>query len=365
MKGLTHFMSGVAVSTFFLPAVAAAASTRLGTPEAASSFILALGGWFGIMPDTLDFKFGRFFVKEDYTLKFDSWDPDPQDMAEQVAEALDHAAETGKYIQMQFDPMRLGSNLWRQYVIKFDGDTNEVIIVINEIVSTSQIPFSGTEPEEDKRVGRATLKKAKMLEKHGRPSVVDIMSGPMFGFRQEKVDDEMYTNVEFLPWHRTWSHSYILGLLLSIPVWLVAWGFDFDHWWLYGIISFLGYAIHITEDLTGHMGGSLIWPFSQTRYDGFCWFKASDPRANFSVDYLSFCIIIFNLDRFSTHVINMPWYSFFFYFFLIPMVIYFGIFGYFMENPVKEGAVKAETLLAKRKSAVNEEALFEEEGVLG
>ena len=361
MKGLTHFSSGVALSTFFAPAVAAAASTRLGSPEAASSFILALGGLYGIMPDTLDFKFGRFFVQEDYTLEFDVWDPDPNDMARQVAEAVDEAAITGTYIQMQFNPMRLGSNLWRQYVIKFDGETNEVIIVINGIVSTSQIEYMGTEPDENKRVGKCKLKHAKMLEKHGRPSVVDIMSGPMFGFGQEEVDGEQFTTVEFLPWHRTWSHSYVLGFLLSIPVWLIAFFSSYNHWWLYGLVAFLGYAIHITEDLTGHMGGSLIWPFKEKRYDGFCWFKASDPRANFSVDYLCFTIIVYNLDRFSTHVINMPWYSYYFFFFIIPMIFYFGIFGYFMEKPVKEGAVKAESLISKMRALKNEEAAFEEE----
>jgi membrane-bound metal-dependent hydrolase YbcI (DUF457 family) len=363
MKGLTHFSSGVALGSFFMPAVAAAASTRLGTPEAASSFILALGGLYGIMPDTLDFKFGRFFVQEDYTLEFDLWDPDPQDMARQIGEAIDEVGITGQYIQMQFNPMRVGSNLWRQYVVKFDGETNEVIVVINGIVSTSQVSYPGTEPPEEKRVGRYKLKHAKLLEKHGRPSVIDIMSGPMFGFRDVEENGERYTAIEFLPWHRTWSHSYVLGFFLSIPVWIIAWFFSFNHWFLYGLIAFLGYAIHITEDLTGHMGGSLIWPFSEKRYDGFCWFKASDPRANFSVDYLCFTILIFNLDRFSTHVISMDWYSYFFYFFIIPMVFYFTIFGYFMEKPAKEGAVIAESLIAKQKALEAEEALFEEEGL--
>lgn len=365
MKGLTHFTSGIAIATFFAPAVAAAASTRLGSPDAASSFIIALGGWFGIMPDTFDFKFGRFMNQHDYTLKFDPWEPDPNDMARQIGEVIDEAYESGRYLQMQFDPMRLASHHWRQYVIKFDGETNEVHVVINEVVNTSQLPFEGSAPPKEKRYGKYTLKKAKMLEKHGKPSSVDIMSGPTFGFVNKQVDGESMVSVEFLPWHRTWSHSLVLGLLLSIPVWLICWFFALKNWWLYGIVSFLGYSIHILEDLTGHMGGSLIWPFSQKRYDGFCWFKASDPRANFSVDYTCWMIILYNLDKFSTQVIPLPWYTFFFCFWLLPMALYFGIYAWFADPPVKEGVVRAENLMAELAAAKNEEARFEEEIVLG
>ena len=49
MKGLTHFISGIAVATFFPQAV------HMATQD--QSFILCLGGIFGILPDTLDFKF--------------------------------------------------------------------------------------------------------------------------------------------------------------------------------------------------------------------------------------------------------------------------------------------------------------------
>lgn len=365
MKGLTHFTSGVAVATFFAPAVAAAASTRLGHPDAASSFVLALGGWFGIMPDTFDFKFGRFFNQHDYTLQFDPWDPDPADMARQIGEVIDETYESGRYLQMQFDPMRLASHHWRQYVILFNGEKNEINVVINEIVNTSQLPFEGTAPADEKRYGSYKLKKAKLLETHGKPASIDIMSGPTYGFLNKEVNGEKRVAVEFLPWHRTWSHSLVLGFLLSLIVWVIAWGLALKNWWVYGLVSFLGYSIHILEDLTGHMGGSLIWPFSQKRYDGFCWFKASDPRANFSVDYTCWTIIVYNLDKFSTQVIPLPWYSYFFLFWAIPMAFYFGIYGWFAEKPVKEGVIRAESFVEKVAARRNEEAYFEEDVILG
>ena len=46
MKGLTHFMSGAALASFFYPAV------HMAQRDTSASFILVLGGFFGIMPFT-------------------------------------------------------------------------------------------------------------------------------------------------------------------------------------------------------------------------------------------------------------------------------------------------------------------------
>ncbi len=367
MKGLTHFISGVTLASFFAPAVAASALTKSGNPDAAASFILVLGGVFGILPDTFDFKLGRFFAKEDLYLKFDPNDPDPQHMANQIGAALEKCVAENRMIKIQYNPMRMASNLWRQYVVSYDGDRNEVNVVINEIVNTSQQPFLGTEPPPEKRFGTYKLKSAIFLEKRPKPTGVDILSGPMMGYHPVEVDGKKAISVEFLPWHRTWSHSYVLGLMLASVVALLAWGFALDNWWLYGVVSFLGFAIHITEDLTGHMGGSLIWPFKDKRYDGFCMFKASDPRTNFTVDYVCMTILIFNLDRFTfaTPTIQSPWYLYFFYC-SIPLIIYHVLWAMYM-GPVgiKEGVVRAESLLAKRNAERNAEAYDEAESTIG
>jgi hypothetical protein len=54
MKGISHFITGVALATFF-PEVAQAG--------AHGSLLPMLGGIGGILPDTLDFKFARYFEK--------------------------------------------------------------------------------------------------------------------------------------------------------------------------------------------------------------------------------------------------------------------------------------------------------------
>jgi len=351
MKGLTHFISGVAIASF-IPA-----ATKLANSNIASSYILVLGGLFGILPDTLDFKFGQFLSSVDHDIDADSNNPNPQKMAEQIGRAIDESYATGRYVKVQLYPMRLGADLWRQYVIKFDNEKREIVVVINEIVTTSQIPYLGTEPKQN-RVGRYKLK-GRMLDTHGRPSVVDIMSGPQFGFR--KVGDVV--EVEFLPWHRTWSHSFVLGFFLSIGVWLLAslvtgWGMG----WLYGLVAFLGYAIHIAEDLTGHMGGSLLWPFQKDRTNGLCLFKANNPHANFAVDYLAVALLLYNLSRFSPQPpIKLGMLQYIIYVLAIPLAVYGAITKLFGEKgeEKKGGEISADKALAEEDRIKTEELMYE------
>lgn len=351
MKGLTHFLSGVALASF-IPA-----ACRLANSNVSSSYILVVGGLFGIMPDTLDFKVGQFVSRVDYDVDADPNNPNPQRMAEQIGKAMDEAYRTGRYIKVQLYPLRLGVDLWRQYVVKFDNQKNEVVVVINEIVTTSQLAYLGTEPKTN-RVGRYKLV-GKMLETHGKPSVVDIMSGPQFGFRKR----EDLVEVEFLPWHRTWSHSFVLGFLLSIPVWLIAsWLAGWALGWLYGLVAFLGFAIHITEDLTGHMGGSLLWPFQKDRTNGLCLFKANNPHANFAVDYIAVTLLLFNLSRFSPiPSITLGPLEYMLYVLVIPLAAYFAITKIFGEKggEKKSGEISAEKALANEEQAKVDELMYE------
>ncbi|MCX6353998.1 MAG: metal-dependent hydrolase [Candidatus Aureabacteria bacterium] len=351
MKGLTHFLSGVSLASF-IPA-----ACKLANSEVSSSYILVLGGLYGIMPDTLDFKIGQFISRVDHDVDADPNNPNPQKMAEQIGRAMEEAYETGRYIKVQLYPLRLGVDLWRQYVLKFDSANNEIVVVINEIVTTSQIAYLGTEPKSN-RVGRYRIK-CKMIETHGKPSVVDIMSGPQFGFK--RIGDRV--EVGFLPWHRTWSHSFVLGFMLSIPVWLIAsWLTGWGMGWLYGLVAFLGFAIHITEDLTGHMGGSLLWPFQKDRTNGLCLFKASNPHANFAVDYLAVTLLLYNLSRFAPQpAIKLGPLGYALYVLVIPLTVYFAIVKLFGEKgeEKKGGEISAEKALAREEDTKVEELMYE------
>ncbi|HOK41099.1 MAG TPA: metal-dependent hydrolase [bacterium] len=358
MKGFTHFMSGIAAATFIPEVVRMSTSSRLDTVEgAASSFIILLAGAFGILPDTMDFKLGQFFSIAEYEIDPDPRNPDPQAMTDIFAKAVNEAGDTGKDVRVQLFPIQLGASLWRQYNIIFEPD--EVIIQFNEIVKTSQVPIPNTAPPPERRVGRTKLRyelKARTNEicwmnravrwlRHKikgedpppgpvKPSTLDILSGTQFAFHKES-DGKIYFN--WLPWHRTWSHSYVLGFFLSIPIYIIAYLLNLHHWWLYGLVAYLGFFVHLTEDMTGHIGGALFWPFHKPRSEGLELFKASDPRTNFSIDYAAMVLIIYNLDRFSTKKIPLlqTWYGhivFLLLFLVIPLFIYFKVVAKIKEK---------------------------------
>ncbi|HRY28587.1 MAG TPA: metal-dependent hydrolase [Elusimicrobiota bacterium] len=342
MKGLTHFLSGIAAATFIPEVIRMSTQSRVDTVEgAANSFIMLLAGAYGLLPDTLDFKVGQYFSAAEYEIDPDPRNPDPQAMADKFAAAIAHAGRTGEFTRVQFYPTQLGASLWRQYAVLFPK--KEVIIQFNEMVKTSQCPIPGTAPKQN-RVGRAPLEyelKARNLEidwlnkavrflrrlikgpdKEAavKPSTVEIFSGAQFGFQLEK-DGKLYFN--WLPWHRTWSHSYVLGFLLTLPIHLIAYRMGLFHWWLYGLVAFLGFFTHITEDMTGHIGGSLFWPLHRPRSEGLELFKASDPRTNFSIMYAAIVLIVWNTDRFSSKLIPLSGAEVLTYFLVIPLAVYF------------------------------------------
>lgn len=319
MKGLTHFISGIAAASFIPTVVNRSAVARSGIDGAESSFLLALAGLYAIMPDTLDFKVGRFFETADLDVFPEPDNIDAQAMANSLAETMDSAWTSGQTKRIQFHTLQLSADRWQQYRINFDCDNNAVEIVVGDVVTTSQVPFVGTAPANPR--GRAELKHARLLPGSARGSKVDIMSGPMYGFKKSSQGD--YMEVEFLPWHRTWSHSYTLGAFLALPLWALAWAMGWENPWIYPLVAFVGFATHITEDLTGHMGGSLIWPFIRERTRGFCLFHASNPDANFVTDWLAVVILIWNLDRMGTGAIPLSGPLYFLFFLVAPMIFYF------------------------------------------
>ncbi len=352
MKGLTHFISGIAAASFIPQAVQRSAAVRSDVEGAASSFILALAGLYAIMPDTLDFKIGRYLEKADVDIAPDPRNPNPQAMADAMGRAMDRAWDENREVRVQFRVLQLSADRWQRYFIKFNTDEQSVSVIWSDIVTMSQVPFPGTAPENN--TGVYHLKSARLLPGSTRDTTVDIMSGPMYGFRKQGE----YLMADFLPWHRTWSHSYTLGAFLAILLWPLALWTGWEAPWLYPLVAFLGFATHITEDLTGHMGGSLIWPFIKTRTRGLAWFHAADPDPNFVTDYLAVVIIIFNIDRYTTHLIPLSAPFYFLIFFVGVMVLYFLPRQFVRKSTVKSAppAVPA----GASQTAVREKKAMEE-----
>lgn len=290
MKGIAHFITGVALATFFPEVVQQAAE---------GSLLPMLGGIAGILPDTLDFKFARYF--EVYNEEIDPGpEPDACEIAERVAAAMRTAYETGKPQSVMLHTIRLGADLWRQYIIRFDPERNEVAVRVGPVVNTGQVPFPGSEPDGTEEV-RVKIG-VPMVHTYDAENRVDILSGPSFRFVRK--GDRLH--VHFLDWHRRWSHSLTLAAALGLMAagigalveWLTQGLLTRTPLWT-GLVVGLGFAGHILEDQLGYMGSNLFYPFTKERVIGLQLLRSGDAIPNFLTVWLSVALMLFNLDRFS------------------------------------------------------------------
>ncbi|MBN1581271.1 MAG: metal-dependent hydrolase [Anaerolineae bacterium] len=285
MKGIAHFISGVAAATFV---------PQIVHMSAEGSMIMLLAGVGGIMPDTLDFKLARYLDKPDVEIDPDPNSLDPQLMAERVAATIDRVYETGEPAYVQFHTIKLGADLWRQYSICFGGPARKVQVRIGPVVTTSQVPFPDSEL--GLVVGRASIV-APTHYTYETEIKVDIFSGPSFAFAKGPDGVE----ITFLPWHRRWSHSLTFAVLLGIIIGLIL-----GPW--YGLAYALGAVVHIVEDQLGYMGSNLLYPFTHGRVAGLRLFHSGDALPNFFAVWLGVWLILLNLDRFSSDPVFDFWY---------------------------------------------------------
>jgi hypothetical protein len=343
MKGFTHFISGIAVASFFPQAIHMASQEQ--------SFILCLGGIFGILPDTLDFKIAKYFHKSDFEVRPDPHPEklDAREIAETVAKAVRKAEQEGRGT-VQLHTMQLGSNLWRSYTLGFDSATSEVVVELGPLVDTGQIPFDGTEIKDPQRASARVKVDSQFFQQFDKKSQISIMTGPCFEFVKR---GEGKIEIVFLPWHRTWSHSFTLGLLISLLVGcftyiLIPDGpnsqlYSIPRWLLYPLIILFGSMVHIIEDSTGFMGNNLFYPFTKDRTNGLGLMSAAEAIPNFLFVWTSLIAILYNLDRYRWAPESTPPgienpLTFFFWFYILPL----AFMAYFFFKGKKEKAAKAE-----------------------
>lgn len=307
MKGFTHFMSGVAVASFGPWAIDAALA---GNP-----IFFILGGACGILPDTLDFKFYRFFYHHDVYVEPDPANLDPQIVADEIARAVAMAHDENRYINLKLSSVRLGADHWQQYNVTFDNEKKEVVVTFGPVVNTGQVPIPGTE-DLTTGVGRAPIK-SRVIQTYDAALKVDIFDGPTIGLKP-LGNEEGDLDLEFLPWHREWSHSLTMGAFLGLlwmigamlwaglPVlegltgWKAILGGLFTHYsvaWQGFITIAACYGIHVIEDQLGHMGSNIFYPFTKNRTPGLRWMHSGDGLPNFLTVWISCILIFWNLHR--------------------------------------------------------------------
>ncbi|RME88508.1 MAG: metal-dependent hydrolase [Planctomycetota bacterium] len=330
MKGIVHFISGVAAASCFPQAVHMARDEQ--------SFIIALGGVFGILPDTLDFKFAQFFENYTKVVDPDPENPNAQEIAQATADVINQAMETGKPTGIMFQTIKLGADLWRQYTISFEP--KEVVVEIGPIVSTSKKPYLGTEPKEN-RIGRAPIK-APVLNTYDQKTHVNIMNGPSFEFvpRGDRVESI------FIPWHRRWSHSLVLGCFIGL-VMAILFG------WIYGVVAAVAFNVHILEDQLGYMGSNLFWPFGKERIEGLHLMRSMDVWPNLATFWLAIALILFNVNRFSpSPSFTTDWMVYFSYAFIVP---FFAL--YFTAKILSLATPVGQKLFEEKEEEVIEEVM--------
>ncbi len=276
MKGFTHFAGGLAVTSFFPAAVNAGAA---GVP-----WYFVLGGAAALLPDTVDFKFLRFLYRHDREIAPDAVTPDPAPVAVAVAATADSAAVLGKPVSIKLNTVPLGGNAWRQYRVRFDPSRSEVIVTIGPVVSTSQTVV-GTAP--CAAVTAAVATNAVVFPAYLAEITVDILDGPVLEMRPQP---DGRIRVEFIPWHRSRSHSLVLATLFGLLV-AAAWGLTA------GAIGLAAYASHVLADQLGFMGSSLWYPLSRRRIPGLQRLHAMSPFANATFVWTSLLLIFWNLSR--------------------------------------------------------------------
>jgi hypothetical protein len=259
MKGIAHFASGLCLASF-IPGVVEAA--------AGGSLLIALGGACAMLPDTLDFRLARFLERHDADIAPSRDDLDAQRIADALAEQVWLAERDGRPRTVQLHPLRLSAAEWATYAVEFDTARGEVVATLDR----DGLP----------RRARA----GPMRYDYDGPLRVDELGGPSL----KLAPGGGRVAIEFLPWHRLWSHSLVLAAALGAAAAILLEPAA-------GLAAAAGFTVHILEDQLGYMGSNLFAPFSRRRTDGLKLLHSGDPIPNLVTVWVSLALLLLNLDR--------------------------------------------------------------------
>lgn len=278
MKGITHFTIGVAVASCFPGAVEAGAS---GNP-----LYFILGGMFGLLPDTLDFKICRFFYPCDIQIVPDPLDPDPQMIADGMAQAVNMAFRSGRPVRIKLNTIQISPDKWHRYYVRFNVAKRMVEVAMG---SVGESGASSVDDEKENALrypgGRTKLMCGIKLE-YQAVTTVDILDGPIF--RMVCTADGTKVIPQFIPWHRWWTHSLVISLLFALAGTVLL---DYRA----GAIIMCAYSAHIVADQLGYMGSNLFFPFTKRRSSGRMIMHSGEALWNFIAVWLSCLLILWNL----------------------------------------------------------------------
>jgi membrane-bound metal-dependent hydrolase YbcI (DUF457 family) len=277
MKGITHFAIGVATASCFPEAIRMAAA---GNP---APFLL--GGIAGLLPDTLDFKFYKYLYKHDIEVAPDPLVPDAEMIANAVALAVHRAWETRKPVRIKLNTIRLSTDAWQRYFVRFDVARRKIEVRYGPTVDTGQNVL-GPGPATGLTEATVSLLCDVQLD-YEEETLIDIFDGPVFEMQPK---DAGLVVPRFIPWHREWTHSvpvaFAAGLIAALALDITT-----------GLIVFLAWTAHVVADQTGQMGSNWLYPFRSHRAPGWRWMRSANAIPNLTAVWSSGCLIFLNLFR--------------------------------------------------------------------
>jgi membrane-bound metal-dependent hydrolase YbcI (DUF457 family) len=294
MRGLTHFMMGITVATFFKSLMVGAV--------AQDSLLIILGGIFGLLPDTLDFKFLVYVEPQDAVIDPDPYDMKPDEIAQKIAAEINmvDTMKPGQMRRLQMHTLKLGPDLWQSYSVNFNKAKRQVEVKVGPHVTMSGIPAFGTEPPADKAFAASKFN-PKLTDTYGRPTDIKGFGGPSFGFLKRK---DGAVEVVFIPFHRRSGHSMTIGVVCALLAWLLT------GVWTVGAVIFFAWGMHLVLDTFGHLGNNLFWPLTKQRTSGLYLVSASNPYWNSFTIYSCIALVFWNMNLYNAGIsasYTVPW----------------------------------------------------------
>ena len=272
MKGIAHFIGGLAAASFFPAAIRAAHD---GDP-----WLMLMGGAFGLLPDTLDFKFARYFCRHDMEIAPDPLRPDAKMVADALAGAVQATHEYWRPVCVKLHTVRLSAQTWLQYRVRVRRKTRRIEVVFSEIVDSGG-NIVGRLPSE---IAAFSALSSDLFMDYGNSLSIGFLEGPTLRF----CSHGDCVSATFIHWHREWSHGFLMSLTCGLACWLLFGGAA-------GAIAAVAVMQHVLADQLGFMGGNLLYPFERTRRNGARISKSDDPRWNFAAVWCSGACVLWNL----------------------------------------------------------------------
>jgi hypothetical protein len=286
VKGIAHFASGLAAASFFPEAIDAAV---VGNP-----LYFLIGGFFGLLPDTLDFKLLRYFVKHDVEIAPDPLNPDAFLIANAFAEAVAETYASKNELCIKLHSVRIAADRWLAYRLKVDRVRNSIRVSFGETLDTGGNPDA---PMDTEVCSAEVVLPVDVVMDYGYVVDIGFLEGPTLRLRAHAG----YVESTFIHWHRSWSHGIPFALLVGTVL-------GFATGWVVGVIATVSLLLHAMMDYAGYMGGSLFAPFSWERRPGFKLCRSGDSLWNFAVVWSAGMLILWNVGAHSLYTAGLGHY---------------------------------------------------------